>query len=341
MSRSRMICLLLCSLFIPLGSLSGHATIVIRADIRLHGSTIPDNPIAFSPNGRYVFEQWFCSFDNTPLTNFLDVNDIKTGKRSNAHGSAGAFTAKNELFCCPDSLYDYDEIYLLNPATGKQRALFRKTKHRSPFLWKGLSAPDVNMHTGIIACVGYTGTGLINPQTGAVLLIGDGVSPHWSPDGKKLAFKTDRNITVCDATGRNGKKLVGGDIVGWLQTNRPQLLIKRYQKDSEGLCRLDVKTGQCRQLANFKYSQHPDIDIYTDFDLSPSGHYVTVSDISGITFIDTRNSKQQYIKPKHWLKKGKEHNQWVIWGTTDNTLYYRTIEAEGRWRKLKLNVSPI
>lgn len=149
-----------------------------------------------------------------------------------------------------------------------------------PFTGQFTASPDGRKFAWI------TGGGAVRVKTGnkvttvakGAATVGPCLTPAWSPDSTRLAFVPGSNaetrpVTVISANGRNARKVGKTRGVCHLAWSGNGRYLAGYAGSTEGVFRLDLKTGRSIRVKGIRLSNHVQ-------SLSPDGRRVVVSTIT-------------------------------------------------------------
>ena len=97
------------------------------------------------------------------------------------------------------------------------------------------------------------------------LLMANASSPMWSPDGRKLAYESERQVWLVNSNGKNPIKVGPGNLAAWAGK---WLLYAVYDKDAAG--HHIRKVGPEGKNPSLVKTMHATIS-YSDYGLSPDG----------------------------------------------------------------------
>lgn len=197
---------------------------------------------------------------------------------------------------------------------------------------------------GSRVCFSYQGNLWIAPASGgdAIRLTANDsldTNPRWSPDGKWLAFNSDREggsqVFLIPAIGGPARQItfhsVAATVHDWFPDGRSLLVTSARDTRNTGIYRLDAVTGRMKRLVKD--------DARSSFTaLSPDGKWLAYTrgalvdtirkNYKGAANYDIYVAPTDGSAPARRLTDSDKNDMWPVWGADNRTVFYSS-ERDG------------
>ena len=212
---------------------------------------------------------------------------------------------------------------------------------------------------GTKICFSYQGNLWISPISGGVatrLTANDSFdsNPKWSPDGRWIAFNSDREggaqVYLMPSIGGAAKQITFHSVptlVGdWFPNGEGLLVTSQRDARRTGIYRLDVQTGRFKKLiADEGNCYFPS--------LSPDGKWVSYTrgalvdiirkNYRGAANFDIAIAPLDRSAPPRKLTDSDKNDQWSVWGADNKTVFYCSERAgvASLWKQSREGGRPV